>query len=276
MSWLKHTAVRTGLGLLASIGLLALVAGALELLEPPPGALNGAELQGLSGVHRAVVRPDGPALPSPALAVGDGTWRVALSGGLQFAYTGQTLTPDLLLDQGVLDLGPGGTELLGRTADGRWIVTLPAGLVDGEALQPRLRPDALVERFLLTPSEVADQLQGDVVVDVLHRPAPPVGVAAGAPAMAAGTLLMVPSLFLFALAIRPEPEPPTPEEVAAQEELERLEELVRGESGFRYRSTAASCRPTPDPGRASPEPPTRSGCPEPSRAASSPPRPGRD
>lgn len=220
---------RAALAGLAGLGLTAIVAGAWTAVRPAAPTLTGGEVSGLRVLYRTVLRPDAPAVSTPPVASEDGDWRVTVSGALDFAYTGQRLTPDLLVEQGLLDLGPGHERLLGRTTDGRWVFALPAGLVAGEGLRPRLNPDPLVREYLLTPTEVQRALTGSLSVDVMHRGAVVVGLAAATPALEAGLLLSLPALLLLLLSFRREPEPPpgpTAEEVAAQQELAGLEALL--------------------------------------------------
>jgi hypothetical protein len=175
------------------LGALFLIVGGWRWIGPVPGPPIGGALGGFTLVQSLPASAGQAASVSVPLGQSDGSlWRVVVDGNLHFAHTDESLSGDLLATGGafgrpLLRLGKATPRLLGT--DGSRAV-LTSGAVDGEVLQVRLDTDPLVERYMISPSEAARALTGEVTVELWRRTPPVRGPAAGAPLWLAGLLLM--------------------------------------------------------------------------------------
>lgn len=192
----------------AVLGALMLVAGGFRWVRPVPGPPDGASLDNFKKVVTLPVAVGStPAGSSPIVVRGDTMHRVVVHGALDFAKTGETLDGDLLVTGSAaglprLVLGDGEATLVGVASPGRWVFTLPDGIVDGGRLDVRIDTDPTVEQFLMSPHEVKDSLSGQLSVELWSRTAPLRGPIAAAPFWFPGGFLLALGVALSVLSGR--------------------------------------------------------------------------
>lgn len=197
------------LGLIVSIfGAILLAAGGYTWIGPVAGPPDGASLEDFEKVLTLSAGAGMPEGLSTALDLrGSMLHRVVVEGALNFSTTGESLDGDLLVGGGVpglprLVLGDGSAKLLGVSKPGRWVFTLPDGIVDGGRLEVRLDIDPTVERFMLPPQQVREALSGELHVELWTRPVPRRGPIAAAPYWFPGGMLLALGIALSVLAGR--------------------------------------------------------------------------